>query len=84
VNDEETILLGGGTTAVTRVGSVVYRSAKPQSKTVIDLLGFLKNVGFSGSPRPIGDGFAPDGREMLEYLEGESPQPFAWSNDATY
>jgi hypothetical protein len=84
VNGEETVLLGGGTTEVTRVGNVVYRSPKPQSKTVIALLGFLKSVGFSGSPRPIGDGFAPDGREVLEYIEGESPQPFAWSNDATY
>lgn len=84
MNDEEIILDGGATTEVTRVGNVVYRSAKPQSKTVLNLLRFLNSVGFSGSPRPIGDGFAPDGREMLEYIEGESPQPFAWSNEATY
>ncbi len=78
------VLAGGGTTEVTRVGDVVYRSPKPQSKTVLSLLRFLDSAGFSGSPRPIGDGFAPDGREMLEYIEGESPQPFAWSNEATY
>jgi hypothetical protein len=81
---DEIVLDGGGTTKVARVGNVVYRSPKPQSKTVLDLLKFLDSVGFSGSPRPIGDGFAPDGREMLEYIEGQSPQPFAWSNDATY
>ena len=83
-NDEEIVLEGGASTKVTRVGNVVYRSSKPQSKTVMNLLRFLDSVGFSGSPRPIGDGFAPDGREMLEYIEGESPQPFAWSDEATY
>jgi hypothetical protein len=84
VYDEEIILTGGATTQVTRVDNVVYRSPKPQSKTVVNLLRFLDGVGFSASPRPIGEGFAPDGREMLEYIEGESPQPFAWSNEATY
>ena len=84
MNDEEQVLNGGGTTEVTRRGNVVYRSPKPQSKTVLSLLKFLEAVGFSGSPRPIGDGFAADGREMLGYIEGESPQPYAWSNEATY
>jgi hypothetical protein len=82
--DGEIVLAGGGTTNVTRVGNVVYRSSKPQSKTVLNLLKFLDGIGFTKSPRPIGDGFAPDGREMLEYIEGESPQPFAWSNEATF
>ena len=81
---EEEVLLGGGTTQVTKVGNVVYRSPKPQSKTVLSLLRFLESAGYSGSPRPIGDGFAHDGREMLEYIEGESPQPFAWSDEATH
>jgi hypothetical protein len=84
VNGEEIVLDGGGTTKVTRSGNVVYRSPKPQSKTVLNLLKFLNDAGFSWCPRPIGEGFAPDGREMLEYIEGESPQPFAWSNEATY
>jgi hypothetical protein len=68
MNDEEIVLAGGASTEVTRLGNVVYRSSKPQSRTVLNL----------------GDGFAPDGREMLRFIEGESPQPFAWSNDATY
>jgi len=84
MDGEEIVLLGGASTKVTRVGNVVYRSPKPQSKTVLNLLTFLQSAGFSGSPRPIGDGFAPDGREMLEYIEGESPQPNARSNEATY
>jgi hypothetical protein len=76
MKDEEVTLDGGASTKVTRIGNVVYRSPKPQSKTVLDLLRFLDGAGFPASPRPIGDGFAPDGREMLEYIEGESPSAF--------
>jgi hypothetical protein len=84
MHDGEVNLEGGGTTKVTRVDDVVFRSPKPQSKTVLKLLKYLEGAGFPGSPRPVGDGFSPDGQEMLEYIEGESPQPFAWSNEATH
>lgn len=84
MNEEEVVLAGGGSTTVTRVGDVVYRSSKPQSKTVLSLLTHLDNAGFPASPRPIGDGFATDGREMLKFIEGASPQPLAWSNEAVY
>lgn len=84
MHEEEVVLAGGGSTTVTRAGDVVYRSSKPQSKTVLSLLTFLGNAGFPASPRPIGDGFANDGREMLTFIEGASLQPRAWSNEAVY
>ncbi|HVA53251.1 MAG TPA: phosphotransferase [Acidimicrobiales bacterium] len=83
-DDEETILSGGMATKVTRRGDVVFRTPKPQSSTVLSFLTFLSGVGFPASPRPIGNGFASDGREMFEFIEGSSPQPFAWSDQACF
>jgi hypothetical protein len=40
----------------------------------------LEEVGFAGAPRAIG--FAPDGREMVSYIEGSSPHPHAWDEEA--
>jgi len=85
VNDEEeTVLAGGLATRVTRKGNVVFRSPKPQSATMLAFLAFLSAEGYPASPRPIGNGFAPDGREMLTFIEGVSPQPFAWTNEAAF
>ena len=85
VNDKEEIVLEGGlATSVTRVGDVVFRSAKSQSATVLCFLTFLTGKGFTACPRPIDTGFASDGREMLEFIEGTSPQPFAWSDEAAF
>jgi hypothetical protein len=85
VDDEEEVVLSGGlATRVTRLGNVVFRSPKPQNSTVLSFLAFLSAEGFTASPRPIGSGFAPDGREMLEFVEGISPQPFAWSEQACF
>jgi hypothetical protein len=85
VDDEEEVVLSGGlATRVTRLGNVVFRSPKSQSSTVLSFLAFLSAEGFTASPRPIGSGFAPDGREMLEFIEGTSPQPFAWSEQACF
>ena len=78
VGDEDS-LAGGWQTDVRRVGNVVVRSAKPQSRTVVALLHHLHHSGFDGSPEPIGDGFTTDGREQLEYVEGESPHPGPWT-----
>jgi hypothetical protein len=49
---------------------------------VLALLRHLEDAGFAGSPRVVGSGFAGDGREMVSYLPGASPQPYAWSEDA--
>lgn len=65
-----------------RRGDVVYRDADPWSGSVLAFLRHLEQAGFAGAPRVIGDGFAPDGREMLSYIDGVSPQPYAWADDA--
>ena len=39
-------------------------------------------VGFDGVPRLVGTGLDADGNETLEYIDGQSPQPHAWSDDA--
>jgi hypothetical protein len=80
----EEVLEGGWQTGVSRLGQVVLRTPKPQSRTVLALLGHLRSVGFAAAPCPIGAGFAPDGREQLGYIEGESPHPHAWSDDAAW
>lgn len=61
---------------------VVYREAGPWSSTVLALLRHLEQEGFAGSPRVVGSGFAGDGREMVSFVRGASPQPHAWSEDA--
>lgn len=60
---------------------VVYRQAGPWSATVLNFLRHLEQAGFDGAPRVIGSGFAPDGREMVSYIDGSSPQPFAWPEE---
>jgi hypothetical protein len=61
---------------------VVYREAGPWSPAVLALLRHLEQAGFAGAPRVVGSGFAADGREMVSYVPGASPQPFAWREDA--
>lgn len=65
-----------------RRDDVVLREAGPWSATVLALLRHLEAAGFAGAPRVVGSGFAADGREMLSYIPGASPQPYAWSEDA--
>ena len=84
INAVETPLAGGWQTDVRRRGEVVLRSSGPQSPTAIGLLEHLSERGFDAAPRPVGGGFAPDGREQLTYVEGRSRQPLAWSDDAVW
>lgn len=80
---EETVLTGGGRSTVTRRDDVVLRPARPWSRGVAALLRHLEDVGFDGSPRLVGDGFAADGREAVEFLPGSFVHPHAWSDEAT-
>ena len=82
--DDEQRLPGGWQSDVTRRGEVVLRSSGPQSRTVIALLQHLHDHGFDAAPRPVGDGFAPDGREQLTFVEGSSPHPGPWSDAALW
>ena len=63
--ENETILRarGAGSSGVQRQGNVVLRPTGPWTPTVHSLLRHLEEVGFSGAPRVVGSGFAPDGRE---------------------
>ena len=70
---------GAGSTGVQRQGNVVLRPARPWTRTVHSLLRHLEEVGFSGAPRVVGSGFAPDGREVLSYVEGEITHPGPWT-----
>ncbi len=65
-----------------RRAGVVYREAGPWSPAVLALLRHLEREGFAGAPRVVGSGFAEDGREMVGYVPGASPQPRAWAEDA--
>ena len=77
-------LEGGSQTDVRRLGDVVVRARGPQSETVIRLLHHLSVRGFEAAPVPVGDGFTPDGNEQLVYIDGTSPQPQAWSDEAAW
>ncbi len=77
-------LEGGWQTTVHRVGGLVLRSPGPQSRTVVRFLEHLHGHGFDAAPRPVDGGFASDGREQFEFIEGESPQPLAWTDEAAW
>jgi len=77
----ETTLVGGRST-VTQSGGVIFRAAAPWSATTMAVLRHLEQVGFAAAPRPIGTGFDAQGREMLSFVPGESPHPYAWSDEA--
>lgn len=64
-----------------RAGDVVLKSSGPWVPAVLSLLRHLERVGFTGSPRVVGDGYAADGRMAVAYVPGESPHPGAWAND---
>ena len=67
------IPLNGGrmTASVTRKGEIVYRSCCVNTPLARSVLLWLEEKGLSLAPRHLG--FAPDGREMISYLEGVSP-----------
>jgi Phosphotransferase enzyme family len=58
---------------VTRRGDVVLRPSNPHSLSVHAFLIALRTVGFAGASLP--DGFDPDGRERLHFIEGDVPLP---------
>lgn len=84
-DDEEPLTTwGSGTEApdAARVRDVLLKSAGSWSPSVISLLQHLEKMGYSGSPRIVGDGYAADGRMAVTYVPGESPHPGAWNDDA--
>ena len=81
-DSEDEISLVGGRSTVTTAGGVVFRHPAPWSRTTMALLRHLEAEGFSHAPRVIGDGFDARGREMLSFIEGESPHPYPWNDEA--
>ncbi len=72
--DEE--LLHGGVAnagAVVRQGSHVLRPGNEHSETIHQALAALRTAGFDGASNPIG--IEPDGRERLDFIEGDVPLP---------
>lgn len=67
---------------VHRLGDTVIRDTGPWTPMVHQLLRHLEDVGFAAAPRLVGSGLAPDGREVLTFIEGEFTQPGPWSLDA--
>jgi hypothetical protein len=78
---KETILEGGGRTAVARLDNVVLRETGAWAPSVHALLRHLELEGFEGAPRVIGSGFDARGRETLSYIEGEFVHPAPWSDE---
>lgn len=81
---EELALSGGGRTAVSRRGEIVFRAAGPWSATVISLLRHLESAEFLRAPRVLGSGFDDQGRETLSFIEGEIVDPHPWSDSAMH
>jgi aminoglycoside phosphotransferase (APT) family kinase protein len=73
---EEPEMLSGGIAnagAVVRVGGHVLRPSNQHTATIHDFLRYLRGRGFTGAPNPVG--VDPDGRERLEFIDGEVPLP---------
>jgi Phosphotransferase enzyme family len=73
VDGEE--LAGGVANAgkVTRVGGDVLRPANPNSESVHAFLRSLRTAGFTGASHPVA--IESDGRERLQFIEGDVPLP---------
>lgn len=71
--DQEVPLTGGDVTdGVVRVGDTVRRPVRPHTVAVHGLLRHLESVGFEGAPRVLG--IDDQGREILSWLPGRTPQ----------
>jgi hypothetical protein len=81
VETSEEIPLSGGriTQGVVRRGDFVYRPCCSNSVFVHDVLKWLENKGITESPMYIG--FTDDGREIISFLDGTSPNDLGWFND---
>lgn len=70
--DEESLSGGiANSDAVARAGNHVLRPATPHTGAVHAYLRALRAAGFDGAPTPIG--VDADGRERLEFLDGDVP-----------
>ena len=70
---EKEVLHGGVANRglVVRVGPHVLRPSNPHSPSIFAFLREVRGAGFDGVPRP--EGIDADGRERLEFMEGDAP-----------
>lgn len=68
--------------SVSRRGDVVLRPSGPWTPSVLALLRHLERSGFTAAPKVVEPGLAPDGREMVSYVQGQFVHPAAWSESA--
>lgn len=68
LSDQE-VLSGGGVNEVVRIGSTVRRPTGPWSPLVHELLGYVRERGFTAAPRV--HEVTDDGFEILDFLPGE-------------
>jgi hypothetical protein len=70
---DEEVLQGGVANRgqVVRVGPHVLRPSSPHSPSIFAFLRDVRAAGLSGVPRPVG--IDADGRERLEFIEGDAP-----------
>jgi hypothetical protein len=74
----------GGPSEVTRHHDTVLRRVQPWTPTIHALLRHLDAVGFTASPRVVGDGDDGHGNEVLTYIEGDFVHPRAWSDKGVW
>ena len=74
----------GGPSHVIRFGQTVKRAAGPWTSTIHALLRHLEHIGFTGSPRVVGEGIDADGNEVLTWIEGDIVHPHAWSEEGVW
>ncbi|MGW4424734.1 phosphotransferase [Streptosporangium sp. NPDC004631] len=74
----------GNPTPVLRHRDTVLRPAAPWTETVHALLRHLEDVGFTGSPRLVGDGYDDQGCDAVTYIDGEFAHPHAWTDEGVW
>ncbi len=74
-NEDDEVLQGGvaNAGAVIRRGPHVLRPSNEHSESIHHALAALRAAGFEGASNPVG--IEPDGRERLEFIEGDVPLP---------
>ena len=70
MDQQETPLVGGQMTSITRKDDKVYRDASFWTPAVHQLLDYLEKRGFDNAPHALG--FDDKGREILTYISGEA------------
>jgi hypothetical protein len=70
---EETLAGGNTHEGIVRINETVHRPTGPWTPGVHSLLGHLEKQGFDGAPRV--HGIDDQGREVLDYIEGEVVHP---------